>query len=97
MSRFDESNDALESRDWSGAVAENRRRGVTMVHSIRMSHELTEQLFAEAQRRGITPSELIREYVQGGLNRASSIDDTTVTVNLAELHRAIDTVVRRAA
>jgi hypothetical protein len=97
MSRFDEAAAALDSRDWSGAVVEDRPRPVSLVQSVRMSRELTERLFMEAQRRGITPSELIREYVQAGLDAAAAGEDTTVTIRLAALHHAIDVAVRRAA
>jgi hypothetical protein len=58
---------------------------------------LTGRLFAEADRRGITPSELIREYVRVGLDAVAGVQDATVTISLADLHRAIDTAVRRAA
>jgi hypothetical protein len=93
---FDEVHTSLASRDWSGAEAD-RPRGATVVHSTRMSRQLTGRLFVEAERRGITPSELIREYVAAGLDAAADVETTTVTVRLADLHRAIDTAVRRAA
>jgi hypothetical protein len=89
--------DSLASRDWSGAeVVADRPRGTSVVHSTRMSHDLTSRLFTEAERRGITPSELIREYVVAGLDAADVAGDAVVTVRLADLHRAIDTAVRRA-
>ncbi|WP_047892779.1 hypothetical protein [Micromonospora sp. RV43] len=98
MSTFDEANAALESRDWSNAQIDTARpRGVSIVHSTRMSHHLTERLFAEAERRGVTPSELIREYVEAGLNATEDGNEETVTIRLADLHRAIDTAVKRAA
>ncbi|WP_018789627.1 hypothetical protein [Salinispora arenicola] len=62
-----------------------------------MSYHLTERLFAEAQRRDVTPSELIREYVEAGLNTAESGNQEIVTIRVADLHRAIDTAVKRAA
>jgi predicted DNA-binding protein len=97
MSKFDGADRALESRDWSGAQVDDRPRTASVVHSTRMSQELTERLFVEAQRRAITPSELIREFLEAGLDAAADADDVTVTVRLADLHRAIDTAVRRAA
>lgn len=98
MSRFDEANAALDSRDWSGAEIDTERpRGASVVHSTRMSRHLTERLFTEAERRGVTPSELIREYVEAGLNAATGIENETVTIRLADLHRAIDSAVKRAA
>lgn len=98
MSTFDEANAALENRDWSTAQIDTARpRGVSIVHSTRMSHHLTERLFAEAQRRDVIPSELIREYVEAGLSTAESGKEETVTIRVADLHRAIDTAVKRAA
>ena len=52
-------------------------------------------LEAEAQRRGLTPSALVRELVEAGL--APIADDATVTVRVADLHHAIDIALRRAA
>lgn len=43
----------------------------------------------------ITPSEPIREYVEAALAAASGSE--TVTVRLADLHRAIDNAVQRDA
>lgn len=92
MSKFDEATAALDSRDWAGAQVEDRRAtGTTIVQSVRMPRELVERVFAEAQRRGTTPSEVIRDLVVAGLDAVEG--DTTVTVRVADLHRAIDTIV----
>ena len=95
MSKFDEAEAALDNRDWSGAHAVEPSRTASVVHSVRMSQDLTERLFAETQRRGITPSELIRVSVEAGLTAVG--DDATVTLRVADLRRAIDTVVQHAA
>ncbi|NIL59924.1 hypothetical protein HCB18_26130 [Salinispora arenicola] len=88
----------MDSSDWSSAQIDTARpHGVSIVHSTRMSYHLTERLFAEAQRRDVTPSELIREYVEAGLNTAESGNQEIVTIRVADLHRAIDTAVKRAA
>ncbi|MEV0733410.1 hypothetical protein [Polymorphospora sp. NPDC050346] len=92
MSTFDE---ALDSRDWSGAEVETNESRGSVVHSTRMSRDLTERLFAEAERRGIRPSVLVREYVEAGL--AAAAGSETVTIRLDVLHRAIDTAVKRDA
>jgi predicted DNA-binding protein len=97
VSRFDEANAALEDRDWSAGEVGDRPRAASVVHSTRMSRELTERLFAEAERRGITPSELIREYVEAGLDAAADAGQATVTIRVADLHRALDTAIHRAA
>lgn len=92
MSRFDEAAEALHSRDWSGARVEDRPRSASIVHSVRMSRDLTERLFAEAERRGVTPSEVIRDLVEAGLSAA----DQSATVRLADVHRVINALARAA-
>lgn len=93
MSRFEESAEALESRDWSDAQVEDRPRNVTVVQSVRFSRELTERLMAEAARRGVTPSDVIRDFVEAGLTKV----DESATVSLADVRRAIDALAQRAA
>jgi hypothetical protein len=94
MSR-DEALRALEERDWSGATVDRETRPVMIVHSARIPADLSERLEAEATRRGITPSALIRDLVEEGL-RPDTVDET-VTVRLSDLHRAIDSVPKQAA
>jgi predicted DNA-binding protein len=60
---------------------------------VRFPRELTERLLAEAGRRGVTPSEVIRDLVEAGL---SSADEST-TVRLADVRRVIDALAQRAA
>jgi hypothetical protein len=80
VSKYDEAAAALEDRDWSGAeLVDDKPRKVSFVHSVRLSAKLTDRLFAEAQRRGITPSEVLRELVEAGLDAA----DESATVKLA--------------
>ncbi len=93
MSKFDEATAALDDRDWSSAQVDDKRRTATVVQSVRMPRELTERLFAEAQRRGVTPSEVIRDLVEAGL---SAIDESA-TVRLADVRRAIEALAHRAA
>ncbi len=93
MSKFDDATAALDDRDWSSAQVDDKRRTATVVQSVRMPRELTERLFAEAQRRGVTPSEVIRDLVEAGL---SAIDESA-TVRLADVRRAIEALAHRAA
>lgn len=93
MNKFDEATAALESRDWSSAQVDDRPRSVSIVQSVRFPRELTERLFAEAQRRAVTPSEVIRDLVEKGL---SQVDDSAV-VRLADVRRVIDTLDKLAA
>jgi len=93
MSTFDDAADALESRDWTGATVVEGPRTPSIVQSVRMTRDLTERLLAEAQRRGVTPSELIREFVEASL---SAVDESA-TVRLADVRRVIDALAARAA
>lgn len=95
MSGTDDAMAAMENRDWSDAVVEDRPKALSVVQSVRMPYELTERLFAEAEKCGITPSQLIREAVEARLN--SGRPSEVVTVDVAVLHHAIDQAVRRAA
>jgi predicted DNA-binding protein len=94
VSEIDEAADALEDRDWSDAeLVDDQPRRITVVHSVRMSHELSDRLLAEAHRRGATPSEVIRDLVEAGLKVA----EDSATVRLADVHRVIDMLGRTAA
>ncbi len=93
MSKFDESVAVLEDRDWSGAQAETRATEPQIVQSVRMPRELTERLFAEAARRGTTPSQVIRDLVETGLTEINE----SATVRLVDVRRAIESLATRAA
>jgi predicted DNA-binding protein len=84
-----------EPLDFTDAVLDTVPSRVKVVHSVRLDPDLSERLEAEASRRGITPSALLRDLVENGL--APGTDDTVITVRVSELHRAIDTALRRAA
>jgi predicted DNA-binding protein len=86
---------ALAETDWTGAEVDRAPKPVSVVHSVRLPHDLSVRLEAEAHQRGVTPSALIRDLVQSGLMAVD--DDTTITVRVADLRRAFDTVVHRAA
>lgn len=94
MAKFEDSDAALDSRDWSTAQVEDRPRGgASVVQSVRFSRELTERLMVEAARRGVTPSEVIRDLVEAGLSKV----DESATVRLADVRRVIDALAKRAA
>jgi predicted DNA-binding protein len=93
VSKHDEAMAALENRGWSGAQMETRASEPQVVQSVRMPRELTERLFAEAARRSTTPSRVIRDFVEGGLAEV----DESVTVRLADVRRAIESLAHRAA
>jgi predicted DNA-binding protein len=94
MSKFDEAAASLEVPiDFAGAYVDDRPREVMIVQSVRLPRGLTERLFVEAERRGVTPSEVIRDLIARGLEAA----DRSATVRLEDVHRAIDALARRAA
>jgi predicted DNA-binding protein len=68
-------------------------RKVSLVQSVRMNADLTRRLFTEAERRGVTPSQLIRELVEAGLDET----EQSAMVNVADVHRAIDSLSRKSA
>ena len=71
----------------------NEPRNVSFVQSVRMSADLTRRLFKEVERRGITPSQLIRELVEAGLDET----EQSALVKVADVHRAIDSLSRKSA
>ena len=68
MNRYEAAAAGLEDRDWSGAQIVDRSCHASLVHSVTMSRDLTERLLTEAQRRGCTPNDLIRDLVETGLS-----------------------------
>jgi hypothetical protein len=95
MNRDDAARAGTEEIDWSAGEVEATPRKATMVYSTRLPDDLSQWLEAEATRRNINPSAMLRELVAEA-NRASS-EDKTVTVRLSELHRAIEQVAGRDA
>lgn len=93
MGRHDDAAATTGSRDWSGAQAEERPRSASVVQSVRFSRDLTERLLVEAERRGTTPSEVIRDLVEAGLAAV----EQSATVRLVDVQRAINALVHRAA
>lgn len=93
MSKHDEAGAALEDRDWSSAQVDDRPRTASVVQSVRFSRDLTERLLTEAERRGATPSEVIRDLVEAGLTAV----EQSATVRLADVQRVINALAQHAA
>ena len=68
MNEIEESLAALKSRDWSDAEIDSRPRAASVAVSVRMPREMAERLFSEAERRDATPSQVIRDLVEAGLD-----------------------------
>ncbi len=69
--------------------------GVKVALTTRFPREVLERLAVEAQRRGTTPSEVVRDLVDRGLRAAE--DSPIVTIRLADAHAALDAALRNAA
>lgn len=72
-----------------------RPDNVKVALTTRFPREVLERLAAEAQRRGTTPSEVVRDLVDRGLRALE--DSPTVTIRLADAHAALDAAIRDAA
>jgi hypothetical protein len=84
--------------DGNGDVIEvvHHRRPAKVVLCARVPAELNEQVLAEADRCGQKPTHLVGQLVAEAL-AARTEHAEVVTVNAADLHRAIDTVLQQRA
>jgi hypothetical protein len=72
--KFDEAATTLNEKiDFSEAYVDDRQRTTMVAHSVRLPRDLTERLFAEAERRGVTPSEVIRDLIDSGLSHRPAV------------------------
>lgn len=72
-----------------------RTDNVKVALTTRFPRELVERLAVEAQRRGTTPSEVVRDLVDRGLRTLE--ESPVVTIRVADIHAALDGALRRAA
>jgi predicted DNA-binding protein len=79
--------------DWTRPDERQTTMGVS--RTVRMSPQTFARLHTEADRRGVGITTLMRELIETGL--AALDRDRTVTVRLADLHRAIDVAASKAA
>ncbi|MDA1361944.1 ribbon-helix-helix domain-containing protein [Glycomyces luteolus] len=92
MTKREEALRALESRDWTGAVVDDAKRQTSIVYSVRVDQELSEWIAAESERRGVSPSLIIRDALTEA--KAAQASDETVTLKLSDLHRAVNRLVQ---
>jgi hypothetical protein len=92
MTSREEALRALESRDLTGAYIDDVKRSISIVYSVRVDQELSEWIAAESDRRGVSPSLIIRDALTEARTAAAS--DETVTLKLSDLHRAVNRLVQ---
>ncbi|MEV0902652.1 CopG family transcriptional regulator [Actinoplanes sp. NPDC049802] len=68
---------------------------VKVALTTRFPPELLERIAAEAERRGTTPSDVIRDLVDRGLRALEN--SPVVTIRLADAHAALDAAIHNAA
>jgi predicted DNA-binding protein len=76
-------------------VEPDRTYNVKVALTTRFPRDVLERLAVEAERRGTTPSEVVRDLVDRGLR--SLEDSPVVTIRLADAHAALDAAIRHAA
>ncbi|WP_200211050.1 hypothetical protein [Micromonospora coerulea] len=100
MNRDDALRLSQEPIDLTGATVEREARPVRMTYSVRMRKQdeaLALWLEEEADRRDLTPSDLLRELADEARIRAAQDEDKVITVRVGELHRMIDRIAERPA
>lgn len=101
MKREDAEKAAREPVDWlAEGEVETTARPVRMNYSLRMrkgDEALALWLEEEADRRGVNPSDLVRDLCNDARLRDISGQDRKITVRVSELHRLVDTIAEQAA
>jgi hypothetical protein len=100
MTSREELRRAMAEQDFTDGEVLGRaeQRVVSVVFSFRAPAEWSDEILAEMTRRGLdNPSQLMKTLVREGLDRVAAGDDRVVTVRVGDLHRAIDSIVTRAA
>jgi hypothetical protein len=89
---------AMTQQDFTEGEVVSRVEQRSVVFSFRAPADWNDEILAEMQRRGLdNPSQLMKSLVREGLDRAATGDDRVVHVRVGDLHRAIDSIVGRAA
>ncbi|GAA3398350.1 ribbon-helix-helix domain-containing protein [Cryptosporangium minutisporangium] len=55
--------EALTSDDWSSAIVDREQRSARVTHTVQLEPDVSAALTAEADRRGMRPSEVLRELI----------------------------------
>jgi hypothetical protein len=95
MSTREEALAALAGTDWSaGTVTEGAGTRAKVTVSARIDPDEAAVLASEADRRGINPSVLFREILSAWVIQQRGDGAKPVTISPAELHAALDQVLR---
>ena len=98
MTTHDQLRQAMAEQDFTAGEVDTGQRSVSVVFSFRAPAEWSAEILTEMQRRGLdNPSQLMKALLREGLDRAATNRDQVVTIRVDDLHRAIDSIVTRAA
>jgi hypothetical protein len=86
--KTDEALSALQDRDWRSGERDAAADSPSIVFSARLRGELADWVAAEADRRGVSPSVIIRDAVAAA--RAAAATDEQIVLTRGDLHRLID-------
>lgn len=92
MGRIDEAMAALDNPDWTGAEVVRDQRPASTVYSVRLPDAVAKPFEDIATARGITPTKLLRELVDHAI-ASQGAETQVVTLNVEDLHRALDAVI----
>jgi hypothetical protein len=88
-------NEPISTETTQQFQAADRPDNVKVALTTRFPREVLERIAVEAERRGTTPGDVVRDLVDRGL-RASE-DSPIVSIRLADAHAALDAAIRNAA
>jgi len=80
---------ALDSRDWSGATVEEQPPPAKIVLAGRFRPDQAQVIMAEAERRGVKVSEVLRDLVDEAFAARDAAGEQPMTVRPADVLRAL--------
>lgn len=93
----DRATSALNNTDWGGAEVEYPPPSSPMVvHSVRLPVDVDEWLLSEADRQGVTPSQVLRRLVEQAARRQPTDTTDLVTVRRTVLEQGLRHALNRA-
>ena len=89
MTEHEEALRALDSRDWSGATVEEQPPPAKIVLAGRFRPDQAQVIMAEAERRGVKVSEVLRDLVDEAFAARDAAGEQPMTVRPADVLRAL--------